>query len=32
MFDPLPEKPDNNGLELEVLARWERERTFEQLR
>ena len=32
MFDPLPEKPDNNALELEVLDRWERERTFEQLR
>ena len=32
MFDPLPEKPDSNALELEVLERWERERTFEQLR
>src|SRR5690348_13152100 len=32
MFDRLPEKPDNNALELEVLGRWEREGTFEQLR
>jgi isoleucyl-tRNA synthetase len=32
MFDRLPEKPDNNALELEVLERWERERTFDQLR
>jgi isoleucyl-tRNA synthetase len=32
MFDRLPEKPDNDALELEVLDRWERERTFEQLR
>jgi len=32
MFDPLPDKPDNNALELEVLDRWERERTFDQLR
>src|SRR5499427_480789 len=32
MFDPLPEKPDSNALELAVLERWERESTFEALR
>src|SRR4029450_9121267 len=32
MFDPLPEKPDHAALELDVLERWEREETFEQLR
>jgi len=32
MFEPLPPVPDSNALELEVLERWERERTFEQLR
>src|SRR5436189_3154955 len=32
MFTPLPDKPDSNTLELEVLETWERERTFEQLR
>ena len=32
MFDPLPPVPDSNALELEVLERWEREGTFEQLR
>jgi isoleucyl-tRNA synthetase len=32
MFDPLPLVPDSNALELEVLERWEREGTFEQLR
>ena len=32
MFAPLPDKPDHNALELEVLALWEREQTFEQLR
>ena len=32
MFEPLPEKPDSNALELEVLDRWEREQTFEALR
>ena len=32
MFETLPEKPDANALELAVLARWERERTFERLR
>src|SRR4051794_10638713 len=32
MFTPLPDKPDHNGLELEILDLWEREGTFEQLR
>src|SRR5262245_25755902 len=32
MFTPLPSEPDSNALELEVLERWEREGTFEQLR
>jgi isoleucyl-tRNA synthetase len=32
MFDPLPPVPDSNALELEVLDRWEREGTFQQLR
>jgi isoleucyl-tRNA synthetase len=32
VFDPLPAVPDSNPLELEVLERWEREGTFEQLR
>ena len=32
MFDPLPQVPDSNALELEVLARWERDRTFDQVR
>ncbi|TML06898.1 MAG: hypothetical protein E6G39_20780, partial [Actinobacteria bacterium] len=32
MFDPLPQVPDSNALELEVLERWERDGTFEQLR
>jgi isoleucyl-tRNA synthetase len=32
VFRPLPPVPDSNALELEVLERWERERTFEQLR
>jgi isoleucyl-tRNA synthetase len=32
MFDPLPPVPDSNALELEVLERWEREGTFEQVR
>ena len=32
MFDPLPQQPDSNALELDVLALWEREQTFEALR
>ena len=32
MFTPLPSEPDWNALELEILDRWEREGTFEQLR
>jgi isoleucyl-tRNA synthetase len=32
MFTPLPSEPDSNALELEILDRWEREGTFEQLR
>jgi isoleucyl-tRNA synthetase len=32
MFDPLPPQPDSDALELAVLERWERERTFERLR
>jgi isoleucyl-tRNA synthetase len=32
MFAPLPDKPDHPSLELEILALWEQERTFEQLR
>src|ERR1700756_2494297 len=32
MFDPLPQVPDSNALELEVLERWEREGTFQKLR
>jgi isoleucyl-tRNA synthetase len=32
MFTPLPDKPDHNGLELEILDLWDREATFEQLR
>ncbi|HEY0415456.1 MAG TPA: isoleucine--tRNA ligase [Gaiellaceae bacterium] len=32
MFTPLPDKPDNPALELEILELWEREGTFEQLR
>ena len=32
MFAPLPDKPDQPALELEILERWERERTFERLR
>ena len=30
IFTPLPDKPDHNALELDVLERWEREGTFEQ--
>jgi isoleucyl-tRNA synthetase len=32
MFAALPSKPDHDALELAILERWERERTFEQLR
>jgi isoleucyl-tRNA synthetase len=32
MFRSLPEKPDHNALEVEVLETWERERTFDRLR
>src|SRR4026209_584689 len=32
MFAPLPDKPDHDTLEREILALWEREGTFEQLR
>src|SRR5260221_14230680 len=31
-FRPLPPVPDNNALELEILERWERDKTFERLR
>jgi len=31
-FSPLPAVPDHPALELEILERWERERTFERLR
>jgi isoleucyl-tRNA synthetase len=32
MFAPLPDKPDHDPLEREILALWEREGTFERLR
>ncbi len=32
MFAPLPDKPDHDALERDVLELWERERTFEHLR
>jgi len=32
MFAPLPAQPDNNAIELEILASWEREGTFATLR
>jgi isoleucyl-tRNA synthetase len=32
VFPPLPAVPDHPALELEVLGRWERERTFVRLR
>jgi isoleucyl-tRNA synthetase len=32
IFQPLPDKPDHPALEEEMLACWERERTFELLR
>src|SRR5918996_803487 len=31
-FTPLPAVPDHPALELEILERWQRERTFERLR
>ncbi|GIU94082.1 MAG: isoleucine--tRNA ligase [Gaiellaceae bacterium] len=31
-FAPLPDKPDHNALELEMLEIWEREQTFARLR
>ena len=32
IFTPLPDKPDHNALELEILETWEREETFGSLR
>ena len=32
MFAPLPDKPDHDALEREILELWERERTFAALR
>jgi isoleucyl-tRNA synthetase len=32
IFPAFPDKPDHNHLELELLERWEQERTFERLR
>jgi isoleucyl-tRNA synthetase len=32
IFTPLPDKPDHNALELELLEVWEREQTFARLR
>src|SRR4029078_13162626 len=32
MFPPLPDKPDHDALEREILALWERESTFARLR
>src|SRR6186713_1656274 len=32
MFAPLPDKPDHDSLEREILALWERESTFARLR
>ena len=32
IFTPLPDKPDHNALELEILEAWERESTFDRLR
>ena len=32
IFTPLPDKPDHNALELELLELWEREQTFARLR
>ena len=32
IFTPLPDKPDHNALELELLETWERDQTFAKLR
>jgi isoleucyl-tRNA synthetase len=32
MFSPLPDKPDHNALELEILALWDEAKTFDRLR
>jgi isoleucyl-tRNA synthetase len=32
IFTPLPDKPDHDALELEILEIWERDGTFEKLR
>ncbi|MBM2821891.1 MAG: Isoleucine--tRNA ligase, partial [Thermoleophilia bacterium] len=32
IFTPLPDKPDHNALELEILEIWEREGTFDTVR
>ena len=32
IFSPLADKPDHDALELEILERWDQERTFERLR
>ncbi|MEY2399880.1 MAG: isoleucyl-tRNA synthetase [Actinomycetota bacterium] len=32
MFSPLPDKPDHNALELEILELWERASTFDRVR
>ena len=32
IFSSLPDKPDHNALELDVLGRWEQEQTFDRLR
>ena len=32
MFAPLPDKPDHDALELEILALWKREAIFAKLR
>ncbi len=32
MFAPLPDKPDHDALEREILALWERKATFARLR
>ena len=32
MFSPLPDKPDHNALELDILERWDRDATFDRLR